>query len=122
MLFAVTKRFKKKKIKQTKSKKKTHVESEQAKIQLALLQVESILHSCQQQLADLLIVKLSSVAKTSDSQSYIKKIIRRRETEIIERRKFRNIFDKTISVPLIELSFYINQKILDNNSESETIN
>jgi len=80
------------------------------------------LHNYQQQLAELSIVKLSSVAKTSDFQSYIKKIIRKRETEIIEQHKFCNIFDKTISVPLIELNSYINQKILDNNFESETIN
>ncbi len=126
-LFAVTKRFKKKKTKQTKnikytkSKKRIHVESEQIEIQLVFLQVESTIHSYQQQLTNSPVVKLSSIAKTSDSQSYIKKNIKRKKTQTIKRRKFRNIFNKTISVSLIKLNFYINQKIFDNNSESETI-
>jgi len=119
--FAVAKRPKKKKIKQAKSEKKTHVEPEQAGVQLALSQAEPTLHSCQQRLADSPIVKLSPVAKTPDPQPHVKGIIRRREAELIERRKFRNISDKTISVPLMELSPYVDQEILGDNSGPEAI-
>lgn len=108
--FAVAKRSKKTRNKQAKGKKRTHVEPEQAGVQLSLSRVEPMLHSGQPRLADSPIAKLSPLANTPDPQPDVKGRIRRREAEIIERRKFRNISDKTIPVPLMELSPYVDQE------------